>query len=50
LFKKVPLLLPKSISQNSPMFCKWMSACCRETLGESRTMRFARVRPSEELP
>src|SRR5437867_2994112 len=32
------------------MFCKWISACCRETLGESRTMRFARVRPSEELP
>src|SRR5436305_2135935 len=32
------------------MFCKWMSACCRETLRDSRTMRFASLQvfePSE---
>src|SRR6266478_9222239 len=50
LFKKVPLLLPKSISQSSPTFCRWMRACRRDTLGESRTIVFAAVRPTEQLP
>src|SRR5207247_106533 len=50
LFKKVPLLLPKSISQSSPIFCRWMRACRRDTLGDSRTIVFAAVRPSEQLP
>src|SRR6266446_10401429 len=50
LFKKVPLLLPKSISQSSPIFCRWISACRRDTLGDSSTIVLAAVRPSEQLP
>src|SRR5438094_8416405 len=50
LFKKVPLLLPKSISQSSPIFCRWISACRRDTLGESSTIVLAAVRPREQLP
>src|SRR5438309_7786093 len=50
LFKKVPSLLPKSISQSSPRFCRWMRACRRDTLGDSSTIVLAAVRPSEQLP
>src|SRR5215467_8628944 len=50
LFKKVPLLLPKSISQSSPIFCRWISACRRDTLGDSSTIALAPARPSEQLP
>src|SRR5947207_11074918 len=44
------LPISKSISQSSPTFCRWMRACRRDTLGESRTIVFAAVRPTEQLP
>jgi hypothetical protein len=36
LVQKGSLLLPKSISQNSPTFCTLMIACRREIFCESR--------------
>src|SRR6476646_1116339 len=50
LFKNVPLLLPKSISQSSPIFCRWISACRRDALGDSNTIVLAAARPNEQLP
>jgi hypothetical protein len=44
------VLLPKSTSQNSPIFCSWMSACILETFRRSRTTVLAAARPTEQLP
>src|SRR6478609_4649255 len=50
LFRNVPLLLPRSTTQNSPTFCRLMMQCRREALGDSRTTVFLSERPMEQLP